>query len=208
MGENSCSQCGHPEHDFSALPERAYSYLLGLYLGDGCISKAQRGVFRLRIVLDRKYPGIIRECALAMAKVMPRNKVGLLEHRHQRSTEVSSWSRSWPCLFPQHGPGKKHNRRIWLADWQKSIASRQTGALLRGLVHSDGCRSVNTIRHPKKTYTYPRYLFSNESDDIRRIFCDACDALGIEWRVMNASNISVARRDAIRRMDEFVGPKS
>src|SRR3954464_7093273 len=47
------SPCG-VLHDFSALPESAYSYLLGLYLGDGCISRARR-VWRLRIVLDFKY---------------------------------------------------------------------------------------------------------------------------------------------------------
>ncbi len=66
---------------------------------------------------------------------------------------------------------------------------------------------MNTIRHPKKTYVYPRYLFSNRSADIRQIFCDACDRLGIEWRVMTKYNISIARRDSIATMDEFVGPK-
>jgi hypothetical protein len=44
-------------HDFSRLPAKAYSYLLGLYLGDGCISKHPRA-WRLRIVLDDKYPRI------------------------------------------------------------------------------------------------------------------------------------------------------
>lgn len=132
-----CPRCGHAEHDYEALPARAYAYLLGLYFGDGCISKAQRGVFRLRIVLDRKYPGIIDECAAAMGEVMPTNKVGRLEHLHQRSTEVSSWSRSWPCLFPQHGPGKKHDRRIWLSDWQQKITNAHPGLLVRGLIQED-----------------------------------------------------------------------
>jgi hypothetical protein len=66
---------------------------------------------------------------------------------------------------------------------------------------------VNTIRHPKKTYVYPRYLFSNRSDDIRRIFCNACDRVGVEWRVMTSTDISIARRESIATMDEFVGPK-
>ena len=79
---------------------------------------------------------------------------------------------------------------------------------LRGLIHSDGCRFINTVRHGPKVYKYPRYNFSNRSDDIRRIFCDACDLLGIEWRVMNAWNISVARRASVARLDEFIGPKA
>ena len=33
--ESSCEVCGHPVHDYEALPEPEYSYLLGIYLGDG-----------------------------------------------------------------------------------------------------------------------------------------------------------------------------
>jgi len=87
------------------------------------------------------------------------------------------------------------------------IVADHSRELIRGLIHSDGCRSWNTIRHPKKSYVYPRYLFSNRSDDIRRIFCEACDRLEIHWTVMNATDISIARRKAIEFMDEFVGPK-
>jgi hypothetical protein len=47
----------------------------------------------------------------------------------------------------------------------------------------------------------------DRSDDIKRIFCDACDALGVPWRVMNRDSISVARRASVARLDEFVGPK-
>ena len=61
------------------------------------------------------------------------------------------------------------------------------------------------MHHGDKTYEYPRYNFSNRSDDIRKIFCDACDLLGIEWRVMNWWDISVARRASVARLDEFVG---
>src|ERR1700757_3751528 len=45
-------------HDFFTLPPAAYCYVPGLYLGDGCISQSRR-VWRLRITLDQKYPGII-----------------------------------------------------------------------------------------------------------------------------------------------------
>src|SRR5687768_2141646 len=53
-------------HDFSTLLPAGYSYLLGMYLGDGCLSEGRRGVFRLRIVCDTQYPGIIEECCDAM----------------------------------------------------------------------------------------------------------------------------------------------
>ena len=43
---------------------------------------------------------------------------------------------------------------------------------------------------------------------IRALFCWACDLLGIEWRVMNEWNISVARRESVATLDEFIGPKA
>jgi hypothetical protein len=36
-------------------------------------------------------------------------------------TEVGSYSKHWPCLFPQHGPGKKHQRKIELTVWQQEL---------------------------------------------------------------------------------------
>ena len=32
----------------------------------------------------------------------------------------SNWQH-WPCLIPQHGPGRKHERPIVLEDWQRQI---------------------------------------------------------------------------------------
>jgi hypothetical protein len=39
-------------------------------------------------------------------------------------------------------------------------------AFLRGLIHSDGCRVLNRVNGKD----YPRYFFSQVSDDIRRLF--------------------------------------
>lgn len=51
------------------------------------------------------------------------------------------------------------------------------------------------------------YHFTNTSADIRRIFTDACDAIGVQWRNNNATNISIARRASVAILDSFVGPK-
>jgi hypothetical protein len=45
---------------------------------------------------------------------MPCNKVSC-QVRRDNCVEVHAHSKSWPCLFPQHGPGMKHQRRILLA---------------------------------------------------------------------------------------------
>lgn len=160
---------------------------------------------RLRIFLDDAYPGIIESAREAMLAVRPANRVGLV--RCEGCTAVSSYSNHWPCLFPQHGPGPKHERPIALAGWQRDLVAAHPDELVRGLIHSDGCRTINRVHAGGREYGYPRYLFTNLSEDIKRIFCDACDSLGVEWRRMNAKTVSVARRDSVAKLDAFVGPK-
>lgn len=202
---SSCPVCaGNPD----AIPALAYAYLLGQYLGDGYISLGPRGVYCLRVFCCSDYVRVIREVASAMQEVRPASRVGHLAHRRHRLVILSSYAKHWGCLFPQHGPGRKHGRTIMLDDWQQAIVDQHPEQLLRGLVHSDGWRGTNRVTVRGKTYEYPRYQFSNVSDDIRGIFCDACDAVGVEWRRMNATNISVARRESVALLDEFIGPKS
>ena len=203
----TCPRCPNSTEFLPGITAYSYAYLLGLYLGDGTLSTHPRGVFRLRIFLDRAYPVIVGECQAAMGIVLPASKVGVAHHKTERVEEVNSFSKHWPHLFPQHGPGVKHKRKIELEPWQERIVERHPGRLLRGLIHSDGCRVVNRIRHPKKTYEYPRYFFCNRSLDIQRIFCDACDKLGVKWRQDGPWNISVARKEAVATMDRHVGPK-
>jgi hypothetical protein len=116
-----------------------------------------------------------------------------------------------PCLFPQHGLGKKHLRHIELRPWQETIVAEFPGEFVRGLLHSDGYRGVNRVRRlladEERWYEYPRYLFSNKSLDILALCGQALDRLGVQWRFARWDMISVARKEAVARLDEFVGPK-
>jgi hypothetical protein len=125
----------------------------------------------------------------------------------KRMATISSYWQAWPCLFPQHGPGRKHRRRIVLAPWQESIVEAHPEPFLRGLIDSDGWRGVNRVRVKGRDYEYPRYQFSNRSQDIKDLFTSTCDLLGIEWRPWGRHHISVARRESVALMDEFIGPK-
>lgn len=197
-----CATCEARAHRFDALPPD-YVYLLGLYLGDGSIATHPRGVYKLRLSLDAAYPGIIKEAALAMRQVMPTSRVG---SRLSPSSyvEVYSYSKGWPCLFPQHGPGKKHLRPLLLTDWQDQLVSKRPELLLRGLIHSDGCRFMNLGRG----WQYARYGFSNLSSDIREIFTYACDLLQLHWTAAGNRTIYVSRKADVARMDTFIGPKA
>lgn len=187
----------------------AYSYLLGLYLGDGCISATKRGVYSLRIACADAWPGLIDACIEAVQIARPANKVGLVSSPGCQYVTCSS--KHWPCLFPQHGPGKKHDRRITLADWQQIIVDAHPWEFIRGLIHSDGCRIINwatrLVGGEQRRYEYPRYFFTNLSPDILGLFTSTLDQVGVEWRRASGKNISVARRASVALMDARVGPK-
>jgi len=203
---DQCPRCRHPSHRFDLLPPREYAYLLGVYLGDGCILRAPKGVWSLRIVQDDRYPALIGEIVRATQAVMPANRVRVgAKHQGANCVQISSYPKAWPCLFPQAGPGRKHDRKIELTDWQWAHVRQEPGMFIRGLIHSDGCRVTNKVWHGK--YAYPRYFFNNESLDIQQLFRDACDLLGVEYRNNRRNSISVAKRDSGARLDEFVGPK-
>jgi hypothetical protein len=134
-----------------------------------------------------------------------------MSRQKQGCQEVSSYSRHWPCLFPQHGLGKKHLRRIELQEWQQSIVAEFPGEFVRGLLHSDGYRGMNRVRRVladgEHRYEYPRYLFVNMSQDILQLCGQTLDQLDVEWRFSKPTTISVAKKEAVACLDAFVGPK-
>lgn len=207
-GPKNCPRChGAP------LDRCAYSYLLGLYLGDGhIVSRGKQ--HHLSIYCGDDWPGLIDQAQQTMQAVLPGHSTG--RRQKQGCTEVKSYSRHWTCLFPQHGPGMKHTRMIALEPWQGDIADEHPWALLRGLIHSDGCRitnwTVRTVGGENKRYEYPRYFFTNTSADITGIFTGVLDRVGVEWRLTTrrstgAFDVSVARRASVTLMDRHIGPK-
>ncbi|WP_030155830.1 hypothetical protein [Streptomyces sp. NRRL S-244] len=195
----NAAPCSGPSHAPS------YAYLLGLYLGDGCISPHPRGGHHLRIACADAWPGLIELCRAAITAVRPDHKVYVLQR--QGCVAVTSYGRHWTCLFPQHGPGKKHERRIALERWQQKIVNAHPWDFVRGLIHSDGCRITNwTVRNGKR-YEYPRYFFTNKSADITGLLTGTLDRLGVEWKQANACNVSVARKGSVALMDAHIGPK-
>ncbi|MFG2821380.1 transcriptional regulator [Kitasatospora sp. NPDC048365] len=208
------AECPAPSGHLSpTVPSDACTYLLGLYLGDGCISPERRGGYALRIACGNAWPGLIDTCERAVRSVLPHNATHRV--RAPGCTYMVSRSKHWPCLLPQHGPGKKHERPIVLAPWQRELVDRHPWELLRGLIHSDGCRIANwatrTVGGEVRRHEYPRYFFTNTSPDIVRLFTDTLDAVGVGWRAARrasgAVNVSVARRASVALLDAHVGPK-
>lgn len=178
-----------------------YAYLLGMYLGDGCISKMNR-VHRLRVALDKKYPGIIQSCVDALEILFPENKVGIVDCIG--CVNVSLYHKHLPQIFPQDGDGKKHERDIILEDWQQHIVDGYPLEFFKGLYHSDGSRSRNVV----KGKNYPRYFFANYSEEILKLFTDTTEKLGLRWTRTNRVNVAISRRADVAWLDERIGAKS
>jgi len=188
----------------------SYAYLLGLYLGDGYLALHPRDVWRLRIFQDARYSDLIDLCREVMGSISG-TRVGVVQR--PGCVEINSYWKHWLHLFPQHGRGRKHERGIALEPWQEEIVAACPKEFIRGLVHSDGCRSINRIWYDSpvegsRQYAYPRYLFTNASDDIRGLFTVACDQLGVRLTTTNARTVAISRRDDVEFLDTFIGPKS
>lgn len=194
-----------PVPDLLTLPTPDYPYLLGFYLGDGCLSRQSNGSWCLRIVSDASYPALLREAQAAMESVSggtawQRKRAG----QHAFELGLTWWH--WPLVFPQHGPGRKHSRRIVLADWQRNLIEQDPRPFLRGLIHSDGWRpqsrtrqrqglrlSALSVLEPVSGHQGPVHLGLRPDGD--------------RVAAMGAHHISVARRGSVAKLDEFIGAK-
>jgi hypothetical protein len=199
-----CSVClGHPPED-----PRSYAALLGYYLGDGYVSR-QRSTYSLRVSCDARYQRIVEDVERLIVAVRGPGPVGRV--RAPGCVVVCAYWNHWPCLFPQHGPGRKHERELTLTVWQRSVLDAHPAEFLRGLFHSDGCRVDNwasrKVHGSTQVYEYGRWQFVNHSEQIREWCTLALDALEIPWRPSNWKTISVSRREGVAALDELIGRK-
>ncbi|RYB91936.1 transcriptional regulator [Nocardioides oleivorans] len=198
-----------PRCDGAPLAAQQYAELLGWYLGDGHITLGRRGVYNLHVVNDARYVVLNAHVLELMAIVKPHGRP------HTRVVPGAvvatvSW-KHWPCLFPQHGSGRKHERDIVLQGWQREVVEDFPADFLRGLLHSDGARVNNwatrVVAGEKRRYDYPRWQFTNASEDIIGLCTWALDLIDVPWRRSARRVVSVSRREAVSLLDGLVGPK-
>ena len=209
QGEDSKSSdespCGFESH-------RAYhySYLLGLYLGDGCISKSKDlkngdSVYKFRLFQDEKYPNLIEKHIKSIKELFPANKINKI--KKTGCWEIYFYNKNLVEYFPQHGKGSKHKRDIKLKDWQKNIIQNNPAQFLSGLYESDGCWFEIII---KEKYKYSFIDFSNKSEDIHLLYQWSCSLLGVETRrhgKENKQQITKSRKD-FETLSNFLKKKS
>lgn len=79
-----------------------YSYLLDMYLGDGCVSYTGRST-QLIVTLDSAYPGLIVECADAIGRISP-NSVSVKKHPVHNAVRVYSGWKLWSTSSRRQAP--------------------------------------------------------------------------------------------------------
>jgi hypothetical protein len=196
-----------------------YAELLAVYLGDGSISQHAR-THRLLIHLDARYPQICAEIEALLKRCFPHNTVSYARPsasswsgRNDTWRILSVYSSHLACLFPQHGPGKKHERCINLEAWQEGLVQLAPWPFIRGCIRTDGCVFVNrTDVHREQPYEYLTYAFSNMSKDIVDLFVGACDQVGVFTRVTCSKqgrwDVRINRRESVALMLQNVGRKA
>ncbi|MEV0290265.1 transcriptional regulator [Kribbella sp. NPDC050820] len=196
-----------PRCDGAELDEAAYALLLGWYLGDGCIARARRDVFTLQIANDQKYPQLNQEIAETIRRVKPTASPCL--RGGSAAVRIEARWKHWPCLFPQHGPGMKHRRKIELLAWQSEIVARYPESCCAGCSTPTAAgSSTGRASRTEGAITMRATCFTNESGDIRNILTQTLDMLGIPWRQPRRNAIAVSRKAAVEMLDSFVGPKA
>jgi hypothetical protein len=200
-GSSTCPRCGKRARRIDLEPAD-YAELLGLYLGDGHIARLAR-TQRLRLCLDSRYETVVREADELLRRCFPSNLVGRVLLHDGAEVVLHVYSSHLVCLFPQAGPGKKHERAIRLEPWQAELVSESPWAFVRGCIRSDGCSFVNRTGR----YEYLSYDFANYSSDILDLFEATCRALDLSPR-RYARSVRLYRREDVARLVEHVGIKS
>ena len=196
-----CPRCWRGVRRPFGFTDDDYAELLGLYLGDGHIVRTSRAD-RLRIYLDTRYPGIVTDTWALLQRCFPERSLGWLVSRKGTTTILSLYCTHLSCVFPQHGPGRKHKRPIVLEPWQREILARAPWSFLRGCIRSDGCHFFNRTGR----YEYLSYDFRNRSADILGLFTSACDLVGVKYR-RYSEHVRIYRRESVALMLGHVGLK-
>ena len=120
-----------------------------------------------------------------------------------RMVVLYAYSSHLTCLFPQHGAGKKHERRIALEPWQLELVAAAPWSFLRGCICSDGCVFINRTGR----YEYLSYDFKNLSTDILDLFVGVFQSVGLSPR-RYTRHVRLNRRADVALLVEHVGFKA
>ena len=106
-------------------------------MGDGNLSNPNGRAIRLRITCDKKYKNIIRNIRASIQRLLPKNKVSIV-NRKENCIDISCYSNKWKIFLDwKVGCGSKHEQKICVSTWIKANKA-YSKACLKGLFETDG----------------------------------------------------------------------
>ena len=144
-----CHRTGSPASTIVDSIERPSISSASIWVTASSLASRPRTSGDLRISQDSRYPRLIEDCKTAIAEVTGK-RPGVVYACRLSWISTATW-KHWPCIFPQLGPGPKHLRKIELEAWQWHLVECHPRELVKGLIHSDGCRVTNRVRSPAGT---------------------------------------------------------
>jgi hypothetical protein len=117
--------------------KESLAYITGVAAGDGNLSNPNKRAVRLRITCDKKYKNLIQNIILSIKKILPHNKVSLV-NRKDGCVDVSCYSNKWEQLLGWRADkGSKYKQNISIPPWIKNN-KKFTLLCLKGLFETDG----------------------------------------------------------------------
>jgi hypothetical protein len=158
-----------------------------------------------------KYQQIVQDAAELLWRCLPENRVHVV--KRTGCVDVSVYSSHLPCLLPQHGSRKKHERAIRLEGWQQDLLDEAPWPFIRACIRTDGCAFINrTDVHRPKPYEYLTYEFANCSTDIAALFRAMCSKVGVLTRATQDGrgvwHVRINRRESVALLEHHVGRKA
>lgn len=177
-----------------------YSYIYGLYLGDGCVHRHKKGVYALTISLDSKYMELINVVRNSLSEFSGNKVRSYLRGNYYN---LSIYGKHICDIFIKYGVGKKNENYVFLPDILiKNICHK---SMLRGLFHSDG--SYYYDKHNKKYF----YNFTNKSKHITDIFIMCLSNLEIKYDLQYNRRtyiVGIRKKSEIIKFKDIVGVKN
>lgn len=208
--------------NWSEDQQRAYSYLLGFYLGDGCLAYNRKVAGRSYTLIITNHVGFSvmnQRIKDSIKCLFPNKEIGTYQKsypdRKSNGIDIKVTGICLNLLFP-HGDGRKHTRKIELTDWQNQMTEKYPQEFIKGLIESDGCRFAP---QKKRCPSYIFYQFSNCSTDIHQILQNIAIKIGLKFTfrkvIRGKSDLNRAPiystffydRKSVKILESFIGPK-
>lgn len=143
------------------IKENANSaYVVGVALGDGNLSNPNGRATRLRITCDKKYPLLIERIVKSLQKILPENKVSLIDR--ESCFDVSCYSNQFEDFLGwKVSKGSKEKQNVRVPKWifKKNLYIKKC---LKGLFETDG----SIYKDRKYTYANFTTILFDLSEDV------------------------------------------